>query len=85
MQDLVDDLEIQTVPMREKITSEVKRFKSFERMLLGRKTPVVIKDIDIRNYAKFILQEGSMDEKREFFRCLKSEILLSNKKISLKS
>jgi len=84
LQDLIDDIEIQTVPMREKITSEVKRFKSFEQMLLGRKTSVIIKDIDIRNYAKFILQEGSMGEKREFLRCLKSEISLSNKKIALK-
>ncbi|MCX6747720.1 MAG: hypothetical protein NTW98_02115, partial [Candidatus Nomurabacteria bacterium] len=80
-----DDLKIQTVPMREKITSEVKRFKSFEKMLLGRKTPVVIKDIDIRNYAKFILQEGSMEEKREFLRCLSTQILLNNKKISLRN
>jgi len=84
LQNLINDIEIQTVPMREKITSEVKRFKSFERMLLGRKTPVVIKDIDIRNYAKFILQEGLMEEKRDFLRCLKSEILLNNKKIVLK-
>lgn len=84
LQNLIDDLEIQTVPMREKITSEVKRFKSFQRMLLGNKTPVAVKDIDIRNYAKFILSEGSLDEKREFLRCLKSEILLSNKKISMK-
>jgi hypothetical protein len=83
LQNLIDDLEIQTVPMREKITSEVKRFKSFEQMLLNRKTPVIIKDIDIRNYAKFILQEGSMEEKREFMRCLKSGILLNSKKISL--
>lgn len=52
-------------------------------MLLNRKSPVVIKDIDIRNYAKFILQEGSIEEKREFLRCLKSEILLNNKKITL--
>lgn len=50
----------------------------------GTKTAVAVKDIDIRNYAKFILIEGSMDEKREFLRCLKSEILLSNKKITLK-
>jgi len=84
LQNLIDDLGIQTVPMKEKITSEVKRFKSFEQMLLNRKTPVIIKDIDIRNYAKFILQEGSMDEKREFLRYLKSEIKLSNKKISMK-
>ena len=70
--------------MKEKITVEVQRFKKFEQMLLGTKTPVAVKDIDIRNYAKFILIEGSMDEKREFLRCLKSEIVLSNKKVSLK-
>ncbi len=84
LQELMDDVEIQTVPMREKITAEVHRFKKFEQMLLGTKTVVAVKDIDIRNYAKFILLEGSMDEKREFLRCLKSEILLDNKKISLK-
>ncbi len=81
LQDLMDDLEIQTVPMKEKITAEVHRFKKFEQMLLGTKTTVAVKDIDIRNYAKFILVEGSIDEKREFLRCLKSEILLENKKI----
>ncbi len=81
LQDLMDDLEIQTVPMREKITAEVQRFKKFEQMLLGAKTTVVVKDIDIRNYAKFILIEGTMDEKREFMRCLNTNIRLKNKKI----
>lgn len=85
LQDLMDDLEIQTVPMKEKITAEVQRFKKFEQMLLGTKTAVAVKDIDIRNYAKFILIEGSTDEKREFLRCLKSEILLDNKRVYLKS
>ena len=68
----------------EAITNEVRRFKKFEQMLLGTKTVVAVKDIDIRNYAKFILLEGTMDEEREFLRCLKSEIVLDNKKISLK-
>ena len=83
LQGLMDDLEIQTVPMREKITAEVHRFKKFEQMLLGTKTAVAVKDIDIRNYAKFILIEGTMEEKREFLRCLRTEILLKNKEIFL--
>jgi len=83
LKDLIGDVEIQTSSLREKITCEVQRFKKFEQMLLGTRTPVVIKDIDMRNYAKFILIEGSMDEKREFLRCLKSDIFLRNKKISL--
>ena len=45
---------------------------------------IEVKDIDIRNYVKFILQEGDIEEKRELLRCLKSGIILSNKKISLK-
>ena len=84
LQDLMNDLDIQIVPMREQIANDLRKFKKFEQMILGTKTPVAVKDIDIRNYAKFILQEGDMDEKREFLRCLKSEILLINKKVSLK-
>ncbi len=85
LQDLIDDLEIQTVPMKEKITNEVKRFKKFEQMLLGSKTPIIVKDIDIRNYAKFILQEGSLEEKREFLRCLTNTIYIKNQKVILKN
>ncbi len=83
LKDLIDDLDIQVVPMREKIANEVRRFKLFQQTLLGTKAQVSVKDIDIRNYAKFILLEGEMEEKREFFKCLNSKILLSNKKISL--
>jgi DNA invertase Pin-like site-specific DNA recombinase len=84
LQDLIDDLEIQTVPLKEKITEEVKRFKKFQSMLLGNKTSIAVKDIDIRNYAKFILQEGSIDEKRDFLRYLKNGIIFTNKIIKLK-
>jgi hypothetical protein len=42
-----------------------------------------IKDVDIRDYAKFILKEGSIEEKRELLTCFKSKILLKNKTISL--
>lgn len=84
LQDLVNDLDLKMVPMRERVTEELKRFRKFEQMLLGNKSAATIKDIDIRDYAKFILQEGSVDEKREFMRCLKSEVLLVNKKVSLK-
>lgn len=81
---LIDDIDIQTVPMREKITNEVKRFKMFQQMLLGTKAQVAVKDIDIRNYAKFILQEGTLDEKRQFLSYLKNDLFLKNKRISLK-
>jgi len=83
LQNLIDDIDIKVVPMRDKITSEVKRYKQFQQMLLGNNTKITVKNIDIRNYAKFILQEGGIGEKREFLRYLKSQIILSKKKIHL--
>jgi len=84
LEKLIEDLDIKTLPMREKITAEVRRIKKFQRMLLGTTSEIYIKDIDVRNYAKFILQEGSIDEKREFFGCLKSDLMLNMRKLSLK-
>jgi DNA invertase Pin-like site-specific DNA recombinase len=80
---LLDDIDIQTVPMKDKITMEVKRIKKFQQMLLGEKSQIIIKDIDLRNYTKFLLQEGSGEEKRELLRCLKTRIVMNNKKVTI--
>ena len=42
------------------------------------------KDADIRNYAKYLLTEGSMFEKRDLLMCLKSELILLNKAVFVK-
>ena len=52
-------------------------------MLLGKEERIAVSNIDIRNYAKFILQEGGVMEKREFLRCLKSDLYIKNKKVRL--
>lgn len=83
LQALLDDIDIKTVPMREKITADLKRYKKFQQMLLGDDTKISVKDIDIRNYAKFILLEGDINEKRDFLRCLKSTVVLRKKVVCL--
>ena len=45
--------------------------------------PTLMYKCGIRNYAKFILREGSAIEKRELLGCLKSKIILNEKIISL--
>ncbi len=82
---LVEKLDIKLIPIKDKISQEVKRYKKFQQIILGTKTPVVVQDIDIKNYAKFILQEGSDIEKREFLNCLKGTIVLNDKVVSIKS
>lgn len=48
-----------------------------------RSTKNMNSDIDIRTYAKYILREGSIVEKRELLGCLKSQVILTDKIIKL--
>ncbi len=60
------------------------RHKAFQSKILGQKEEECkAKEVDIRNYAKYLLREGADVEKRELLGCLRSKILLSDKTISL--
>jgi DNA invertase Pin-like site-specific DNA recombinase len=80
---LIDKINLDEIGMREKIKTEVERFKKFQKNLLGIKERVEVGDIDIRNYAKYILKDATDLEKRELLGCLKNQITLKNKLISL--
>ncbi|MCX6754272.1 MAG: recombinase family protein [Candidatus Nomurabacteria bacterium] len=82
-EELIEKIDIDEIGIKEKIKAEVERIKKFQMSVLGIKEKIVIKDIDIRNYAKYILREGQDVEKRELLGCLKSKIIFSNKKISI--
>ena len=83
--ELLDKIDIDEIGIREKLKYEVERVKKFQQGVLGIKEKITVGDIDIRNYAKYILREGQDVEKRELLGCLNSEVILSNKKVSLKS
>ena len=59
-----------------KIKEDVERFKKFQQFILGKKEKVVIADIDIRTYAKYVLQEGKDTKKRKLLGCLNGKIKL---------
>ncbi len=80
---LLDKIDLDEIGIKEKIKIEVERFKKFQRFVLGNKNKIEIADIDIRNYAKYILKEGKDIEKRELLGCLKGKIILKNKEISI--
>ena len=42
-----------------------------------------MKEIDIREYVKFILEEGDLEEKREVLNCLKGNLKLTEDKLVL--
>ncbi len=78
---LLNQISIDEIGMKDKIKDEVQRIKRFQQSVLGIKQEILINDIDIRNYAKFILKDGSIEEKRELLTCLKSRIILKEKYI----
>lgn len=80
---LIDQINISEIGMKEKIKTEVERIKRFNQSVLNIKQQIQIKSVDIRDYAKFILKDGTVEEKRELLACFKSKILLKNKVISI--
>ena len=63
---------------------EIKRYNIFQRSVLGAKEKTQTNyDTDIRNYAKYLLKEGSTSEKRELLANLRSRLEYKDKKITL--
>jgi DNA invertase Pin-like site-specific DNA recombinase len=82
-EELMDTIDIDEIGIKEKIKGEVERFKKFQQLIVGSTEKIKVVDVDIRNYAKYILREGQDVEKRELLGCLKGKILLTEKVISL--
>ncbi|RJO61197.1 recombinase family protein [candidate division WS5 bacterium] len=82
-EELIEKIDIDEIGIKEKIKIEVERFKKFNQVVLGSKGKITVADIDIRNYAKYILREGKEVEKRELLGCLRSKVILNNKQITI--
>lgn len=81
---LMDKIDLDEIGMKERIKSEVERHKKFNSDILGVKEKnIKVADIDIRNYAKYLLREGTLWEKRELLSCLRSKIVMSNKEVRI--
>jgi DNA invertase Pin-like site-specific DNA recombinase len=84
-EELMDKIDIDEIGVRGKIKEEVERVKKFQQILIGKREKIIVSDIDIRAYAKYLLNEGRDVEKRELLGCLRSKIQLKNKVITLSS
>lgn len=80
---IIDQIDIDEIGMKEHIKVEVERYKKFQSGVLGKKESIKIADIEIRNYAKYILRDGNNFEKRQLLGCMKSKIILNNKKLNI--
>jgi len=83
LQNLTDNLDLKKTPMQNKIKAEISRFKKFQGMVTGKSDAIKVDDVDIQNYAKFLLKEGDDQEKRDLLGCIKGEIQLREKTLTL--
>lgn len=81
---ILDKVDINELGMRQKLEEEIARFNIFQRSVL-QTTVKSDKDhvTDIRNYAKYILKEGTVMEKRELLANLRSRIIYKDKELHL--
>jgi len=82
---ILDTVKLDGIGIKEKLEKEVERYRKFRAGVLGinEKESQKTKEIDIRNYAKYILKEGAIFEKRELLSCLRSKLVLKNKRLFL--
>lgn len=82
-EELMDKVDLDEVGIKTKLKEEVARFKKFQQSVLGIKSRPEIADVEIRNYANYLLREGQDGEKRELLGCLRGRIVLKEKIITL--
>lgn len=82
---IIDLVSINEFGMQDKLEAEIRRFQFFKNKVLGEtdKDFDLSTQVNIRNYAKYILKQGSIEEKRELLSNFKSRLKLSNKKLTL--
>ena len=81
--ELVDKIDLDELGVKDKIEQELARFNKFRIGVLGHKKESRNSEVDIKNYAKYLLAEGTIYEKRELLSFLKSKLTLKDKKINL--
>lgn len=80
---IMDQVDFNKISMREKFEAEVERLKKFQRGFMHTKDAKPEKDIDLCAYAKYLLKDGSLTEKRELLLCIKSRFVLTQGVLTL--
>lgn len=83
--EIVDRIDINQVGMKARLEKEIEKYSDFRNRVLGMTDEEKIKQsrLDLRGYMKYILEKGSLEEKRELMQSFTSKLILINKRIVL--
>ncbi|MFA5106766.1 MAG: recombinase family protein [Patescibacteria group bacterium] len=82
---ILDQVNVNELGMRYKLEEEIKRFNKFQHVVMGTKADSISEEteVNIRKYAKYLLKEGSVTEKRELLANLRSRLIYKDKTLTL--
>lgn len=83
--ELIDQLDIDELGARQMIEREVTRYNKLRATMLGVEERDQAKEMDVKRYAKYLLEEGTIEQKRELLEQLRGRIVMADKKIRLES
>ncbi|MFH1192994.1 MAG: zinc ribbon domain-containing protein [Candidatus Jorgensenbacteria bacterium] len=85
--ELIDKIDLNELGVKHKLEAEIERHQKFQRNVMGvsevKDEDTKTKDINLRNYIKYLLKEGSLIEKRELMACFKSKLVMKDKILAL--
>ena len=84
---IIDKIDIDQLSAEKKIRAEIDKHRKFVYMMLGKesdldKNPT---EADVRTYAKYILSDGTKDQKREILGCFRNSIAIMDQKVVLQN
>lgn len=82
---IMDRVNINELGMRQRLEDEIKRFNRLQKLTSrGAQKPTIDEnEVNIREYAKYVLLEGGASEKRELLGNLRSRIMYKDKMLTL--
>ena len=81
---IIDNIDMNELGIKNKFQEEISRYNHFRKMVLkiGDK-PLDQDEVDIRAYAKYVLREGNMEERRELLALLKGRVKVQEKRVEI--
>lgn len=82
--EIIEQVDLDGSGIKKKLESEIERHKKFHSRIMGKaEIDYVANHTDIRNYAKYVLKEANIFEKRDLLSCVKGRLTLYEKQIHL--
>jgi DNA invertase Pin-like site-specific DNA recombinase len=82
---LIDNLDLDKTGLQQQVEQELNKLKSFSQGILGKTMDekILASSFDAKSYAKYVLGNGSREEKQKLLKSLESKLYLKDRKLKI--